>query len=136
MIYSHSHPLHPRLKPKALQGRVQDDTTLLQPVVAGKEETAGHVGEVPEDHIQDAGETFAPVDVDIISVNVSVPVDSFAIVVDDPGVLAAGSLIDCGAVYAGISAGDAPGIFPVIAPYEKVPDGKAQLSDRRTRKQY
>ena len=111
---------------------MQDDTTLLQAVVAGEEEAAGHVGEVPEDHIQDAGETFAPVDVDIISVNVSVPVDTFAIVADDAGALTAGSLMDCDAVHAGIagmSAGDTPGVFPVIAPYEKVTDGEAQLSD-------
>ena len=106
--------------------------------MAGKEETAGHVGEVPEDHVQDTGEAFAPVDIDIVAVNVSVPVDAFAIVGDDAGALTAGSLMDCNAVHAGIagmSAGDTPGVFPVIAPYEKVPDGEAQLSDHRTRKQ-
>ena len=45
------------------------------------------MGEVPEDHVQDAGEAFAPIDVDIIAVNVSVPVDAFAIVGDDAVVL-------------------------------------------------
>ena len=97
------------------------------------------MGEVPEDHVQDAGEAFAPVDVDIVAVNVSVPIDTFAIVGDDTGALAAGSLMDCNAVHAsiaGVPAGDAPGVFPIIAPYEKVPDGEAQLSDHRVRKQY
>ena len=135
----HSHPLHPRLKSKAPHSRAQDDTTLLQAVVAGEEETAGHVSEVPKDHIQDAGETFALVDVNIVAVNVSVPIDTFTIVADDTGALAAGSLMDCNAVHAGIAgvpAGDAPGVFPIIAPYEKVTDGEAHLSDHGARKQH
>lgn len=95
--------------------------------------------EISEDHIQDAGEAFAPVDIDIIAVNVSVPVDAFAIVSDDAGTLAAGSLVDCDAVHTGIAdmpSGDAPGVFPIIAPYKKVPDLQAHLSDHRTWKQY
>ena len=71
--------------------------------------------------------------------NVSVPVNAFAIVGDDAGALPAGSLVDCNTVHAGIagmSARDAPGVFPVIAPYEKVTDGEAHLSDHKAWKQH